>query len=276
MRSRTPRAHDVMVVGGGPGGLKAAAVAAERGHRVTLYESARRVGGQVLLAEKLPGRAEFGGAVTNLVGEAERAGVRIVVGTTVDADLVRRERPDVVVVATGAGPRRPPMELTGSPVVLDAWEVLRGATVPDGRIVVADWRCDWIGLGLAELLAERGHKVTLGVDGYMPGQRIQQYVRDAMTAAVTRAGVQVLPLVRIFGYDGSAVFLQHVLTGEAVIVEDVAALVLAQGHDPVDSLLTALEEPGAYDGDVHGIGDCLAPRTVEEAVLDGLRVATAI
>ncbi len=211
-----------MVVGGGPGGLKAATVAAERGHRVTLYEAARRVGGQVLLAERLPGRAEFGGVVTNLAGEAERAGVRIVTGTAVDLDLVRREHPDVVIVATGAGPRRPPIELSGAPVVLDAWQVLQGAEIPEGRLVVADWRCDWIGLGIAELLAGRGRRVTLGVDGYMPGQRIQQYVRDAMTAAVARAGVEVIPLVRLFGYDGSAVFFQHVLTGEPVIVEDVA------------------------------------------------------
>ena len=168
------------------------------------------------------------------------------------------------------------MELSGAPVVLDAWQILQGADIPEGRIVVADWRCDWIGLGLAELIAERGRKVTLGVDGYMPGQRIQQYVRDAMTAALARAGVQVLPLVRLFGYDGSAVFFQHVLTDEAVIVEDVAALVLAQGHDPIDGLLTVLETPGAFDGEVHGIGDCLAPRTVEEAVLEGLKVASAI
>ncbi len=275
-RGRASQPRDVIVVGGGPGGLKAATVAAERGHRVTLYEAARRVGGQALLAERLPGRAEFGGVVTNLAGEAERAGVRVVIGTTVDIALIQQAGPDVVVVATGASPRRPPMELTGSPVVLDAWEVLRGAKVPEGRVVVADWRCDWIGLGLAELLAERGRKVTLGVDGYMPGQRIQQYVRDAMIAGVTRAGVTVTPLVRLFGYDGSAVFFQHVLTGEAVVVEDVAALVLAQGHDPEDGLLTALSEPGVFDGEVHGIGDCLAPRTVEEAVLEGLRVATAI
>ena len=70
----------VLVVGGGPAGLKAAAVAAERGHDVTLHEAGRWVGGQVLLAQKLPGRAEFGGVVTNLQGEAERAGVRIVTG----------------------------------------------------------------------------------------------------------------------------------------------------------------------------------------------------
>ena len=58
-----------MVVGGGPAGMKAAAVAAERGHDVTLYEAAGRLGGQVLLAERLPGRAEFGGAITNLSRE---------------------------------------------------------------------------------------------------------------------------------------------------------------------------------------------------------------
>ena len=274
--TRASRARDVMVVGGGPGGLKAATVAAERGHRVTLYESARRVGGQVLLAERLPGRAEFGGVVTNLAGEAERAGVRMVTGTTVDLEVIRRERPEVVIVATGAGPRRPLLELSGDAIVLDAWQVLQGADIPDGRLVVADWRCDWIGLGIAELLAGRGRKVTLGVDGYMPGQRIQQYVRDAMTGAVTKAGVQIVPLVRLFGYDSSAVFFQHVLTGEPVIIEDVAGLVLAQGHDPVDSLLVELETHGTFDGEVHGIGDCLAPRTVEEAVLEGLKVAAEL
>ena len=269
----TTSARDVMVVGGGPAGLKAAAVAAARGHRVTLYERSRRVGGQVLLGQELPGRAEFGGAVPNLLGEAQRAGVRIVTDTRVDRELVEAERPEVVVVATGARPRRPKLELTGEPVVLDAWQVISGDEAPAGHVVVADWRCDWIGMGVAELLAHRGHRVTLAVDGYTPGQRVQQYVRDTMLAAVYRSGVRVIPTVRLYGADASSVYLQHALTGEAVVVDEVTALVLAQGHEPVDGLL---EELAGYEGEVHAIGDCLAPRTVEEAVLEGLVVASEL
>ncbi len=272
----------VMVVGGGPAGLKAAAVAAARGHDVTLHEAGRWVGGQVLLAQLLPGRAEFGGVVTNLRGEAERAGVHIITGSPVDAGVVEQAAPDAVIVATGALPYRPPLELANDPFVLDAWQVIRGTEVPSGRIVVVDWRCDWIGPGVALLLAAAGHPVTLAVNGYTPGFRIQQYVRDASIAALNRAHVTILPLTRPFGYDGSAVFLQHTLTEEAVIVEDVAALVLAHGHLPESTLLDALaartdlRSAAGHPIEIHGIGDCLAPRTVEEAVLEGLRVASAI
>ncbi len=275
----------VVVVGGGPAGLKAAAVAAERGHEVTLHEAGRRVGGQVLLAQLLPGRAEFGGVADNLRGEAERAGVRIVTGSIVDRALVERDAPDVVIVATGGRPYRPPLELVGDPPVFDAWEVIRGAAVPDGRVVVVDWRCDWIGPGVAQILAAGGRRVTLAVNGYTPGFRIQQYVRDATIAALVRAHVEILPLMRPFGYDGQAVVLQHTLTEEAVIVEDVAALVLATGQVPDSALLDELTDAAGRgellgtDGrpmEVHGIGDCLAPRTVEEAVLEGLRIGFAV
>ena len=123
------------------------------------------------------------------------------------------------------------------------------------------------------MLAEKGRKVTLAVDGYMAGQRIQQYVRDVMTADVLRAGVEIQTLVRPYGADSDTVYLQHVLTNEPIVIEDVAALVLSQGHDAVTDLAESLTD---YHGEVHSIGDCLAPRTVEEAVLEGLKVASAI
>jgi 2,4-dienoyl-CoA reductase-like NADH-dependent reductase (Old Yellow Enzyme family) len=267
-------AKNVVVVGGGPGGLKAAAVAAERGHRVTLVESARRLGGQVLLAQEIPGRAEFGGAITNLAGEAERAGVKVLLGTTADAALLDDLGAEAVVVATGAVARVPEIEVMDDPVVLTAWQVLQGADLPSGRVVVADWRCDWIGLGVAIALGQKGRKVTLGVTGYHAGQRIQQYVRDDMIAECARLGVDIVPLVRIMGVDADAAYFQHVLTDEPVIIDDVAGLVLSQGHTSVDGLLRDLEQRD--DLEVHGIGDCLAPRTVEEAVLEALRVSSAL
>ena len=273
VRMRATRSRRIVVVGGGPGGMKAAAVAAERGHQVTLLEAAAQLGGQVLLAQQLPGRAEFGGAVSNLRREMERAGVEIRLRTPGSVDLIQSLQPDAVVLATGATPRRASLEVLGDPVVLDAWEVLRGAEVARGRVVVADWRCDWIGLGVAILMAERGNSVTLAVSGYHAGQRIQQYVRDEMIKHALRRDVEIIPLVRPYGADTDTVYLQHVLTGEPVIVEAVSALVMSQGHESVNDLEQGLRSTGTA---VHMVGDCLAPRTVEEAVFEGLKVGTAL
>jgi 2,4-dienoyl-CoA reductase-like NADH-dependent reductase (Old Yellow Enzyme family) len=280
-RQRHPAAsvrRRVLVVGGGPAGLKAAAVAAERGHEVTLVEAERWVGGQVRLAQRLPGRNEMGGAITNLEGEARRAGATIVTGVRSDMAYVRESGADVVLVATGAVPYRPPLELAGSLPVLGAWDVIRGAEVPVGTVVVADWRCDWVGLGLATMLSTGGRRVVLASAGYYAGQRIQQYVRDQMLIAARRARVEMRATVRPFGADDTAVYLQDVLTGDAVIVEDAAALVLATGHVPNGSLLEELDAVAAAGGgfEVRGIGDVLAPRTIEEAVLDGLKAGVSI
>jgi 2,4-dienoyl-CoA reductase-like NADH-dependent reductase (Old Yellow Enzyme family)/thioredoxin reductase len=274
IRRRSDRPKKVMVIGGGPAGLKAAAVAAERGHDVTLYEASGRVGGQVLLAERLPGRAEFGGAVTNLSREVARAGVTVRLRVTVDLPAVRAEAADLVVVATGARPYRPPLEVMDGPWIADAWEVIRRPeSAPAGRIVVADFRGDWTGLGTARLLAAAGHEVTLAVRGYAAGESLQQYVRDRLLAAISRHRITVLPLVRPYGADNDTVYLQHVLTEEPVLVEGVSGLVLACGSSPAGELLATLESAGVP---AVGIGDCLAPRTVEEAVLDGLVAASDI
>lgn len=263
----------VLVAGAGPAGLKAAAVAAARGHDVTIHEATTRVGGQVLLAERLPGREEFGGVALNLRHEVEEAGARIVLGSRVGRELVERERPDVVVVATGGLPRRPQLELLGSPTVLDAWELLRGADIPSGHVVVADWSCDWVGAGIALHCAIARRRVTLAVNGYMPGQEVQQYVRDSFLADLHRRHVTVIPMARLYGADDDTVYFQHTTSGEPILVEDAGCLVLAQGHAANDALAGELAGSGV---DTVLVGDSLAPRTVEEAVLEGLEAAVAL
>ncbi|WP_420881449.1 FAD-dependent oxidoreductase [Rhodococcus sp. (in: high G+C Gram-positive bacteria)] len=276
----TAVAKSVMIVGGGPAGMKAAVIAAQRGHHVTIYEAAGRVGGQVLLAERLPHRAEFGGAVTNLLSEIDRYGVEVRTRVQVDAALVREVNPDVVIVATGATPYRPPLELDDALPVFESWDVIKsnGADLPKGRIVVADWRCDWIGLGVAEMIARSGgRKVTLAVDGYAPGETIQQYTRNAMLAAVYEAGVEIVTNARLYGADDDTVYLQNTLTSQPVIAEDVAALVLCLGHKQEDGLFHELtSQLSGTETEVYAIGDCQAPRTVEEATLEALRVASRI
>jgi NADPH-dependent 2,4-dienoyl-CoA reductase/sulfur reductase-like enzyme len=94
------------VIGGGPAGLKAATVAARRGHRVTLLEKETRLGGQVVWAVRVAGRAEFGDIVRNLLHEVEQLGVEVKTGTTATMDSVLAAKPEAVIVATGSVPNR--------------------------------------------------------------------------------------------------------------------------------------------------------------------------
>ncbi|MBC6440596.1 MAG: FAD-dependent oxidoreductase [Rhodospirillales bacterium] len=262
----------VIVAGGGPGGMKAAMTAARRGHRVTLYEKESRLGGQAMLAQLLPNRAEFGGIVTNFTREMELAGVEVVKGQAVDHALIEREQPDAVVVATGATANRPDMEEFGDAHVVDTWQVLQGANT-GRRVVIADWRCDWIGLGLAEKLARDGCHVRLVSTGHIAGESIPRYTRDIWLGTMHSLGVEMIPLARLHGADSDSAYFQHMASGEAVICEEVDTLVVSQGHAPVTGLEQALED---WTGEVHVIGDCLAPRTAEEAVLEGLEAGVAI
>lgn len=268
------RRKRVTVVGGGPAGMKAAVTAAKRGHEVTLYEAAAQPGGQALLAQLLPRRAEFGGIVTNLLREMELAQVRVCRGQRVTAELLAAEHPDAVILATGAVPHVPQdMPEDGSVQVVTAWQVLRGEVKVGARVVVADWRCDWIGPGVAERLAKQGSSVTLAVNGLHAGEVLPLYVRDNIAAEMHRLRVEVRPYMRLFGTSEGSVFLQHVPSGEAVEVEGVDTLVLCLGHRPVDDLSEAVAALGI---ELHMAGDCLAPRTAEEAVFDGLRAGVAV
>lgn len=265
----TLKRRRIMVVGGGPAGMKAAAVAAQRGHDVTLFEASGQLGGQVLLAQLLPRRSEFGGASTNLQREMTLAGVRVLRNTRVDRALVEQQRPDHVIIATGAEPYWPAFERGGELQVVDAWQVLRNQVTLGRSVVVVDWRCDWIGPGIAERLVRAGHQVQLAVNGTHCGENLPLYVRDQLAGELHRLGIPIIPYARLYGCDDSTVYLQHSASGEPMLLENIDSLVLCQGHQPVDTLGAELAGLMPFER----IGDCLAPRTAEEAIYEGLKVA---
>lgn len=268
-RQPTLKRRRIMVVGGGPAGMKAAAVAAQRGHDVTLFEASAQLGGQVLLAQLLPRRSEFGGASTNLQREMTLAGVRVMRNTRVDRALVVQEQPDHVIIATGAEPYWPAFERGGELQVVDAWQVLRNQVTLGRSVVVVDWRCDWIGPGIAERLVRAGHHVQLAVNGTHCGENLPLYVRDQLAGELHRLGIPIIPYARLYGCDDSTVYLQHSASGEPMLLENIDSLVLCQGHQSVDTLGAELAGLVPFER----IGDCLAPRTAEEAIYEGLKVA---
>ncbi len=267
------RKKRVMVIGGGPAGMKAAITAATRGHEVTLHEAAGQLGGQALLAQLIPGRSEFGGIITNLAHEMALAGVKVVRNSRVDAALVATTAPDAVVLATGALPYVPELPTDGGVQIVTAWQVLRRQVKVGARVVVADWRCDWIGPGIAELLAAEGSSVDLCVNGLIPGEVLPLYVRDTIAGALHRRAVRVTNYARLYGSDGDTVFFQHTASALPMPFEAVDTLVLCLGHVPETSLEADLRRLGV---ELHLAGDCLTPRTAEEAVYEGLLAGAAL
>lgn len=271
--AKTPR--KVMVIGGGPAGMKAAVTAAARGHDVSLHEKSKRLGGQALSAQLLPGRAEFGGLITNLMQELENTNVKVCLQSEVTAQTVAEQCPDSVVLAIGSSPRTESFEGDDEVHVVGALDVLNGAANVGGRVLIADARCDWVGLGLAEKLTRDGCHVRLAVSGATPGAAIQEDTRNLWIGTLASLGIEVIPYVRLFGGDENTIYLQHIINGEPVICDDVDTLVLASIDVPDSTLETALIDAGLAN-DIHVIGDCLSPRTAEEAIFEGLKVGHAI
>ena len=263
----------VIVAGGGPAGMKAAAVAAERGHRVVLHEASNKLGGQVLLAQSLPGRAEFGVLVDNLKREMDLAGVEVKLNSPINRALIDQEKPDTVIVATGAVPFKPDIDIAEDVHAVDVWQVLKGEVNPGAEVVVADWRCDWVGVGVAQKLALEGSHVRLCVDGMHAAQNLQRYLAWHWTGELHKVGVEVIPYARLYGADGDTVYFQHSTSGEPIICEGVDTLVVAQGHAPVTTLEHELM---GCDADVHLVGDCLSPRSAEEAIYEATMAARKI
>ncbi|RWI16559.1 FAD-dependent oxidoreductase [Mesorhizobium sp.] len=266
------RSLKVLVAGGGPAGMKAAVTAAEMGHKVILSEASQRLGGQALLAQLLPDRFEFGGLVTNLTTELALRQVEVRLNSRVTRVLVETIAPDSVIVATGSTPVGSEVEGLEGAHVVEAVDVLAGKAQPGTRVVVADWRCDWIGIGLAVQLARKGHQVRLVVNGICAGQNLQQYVRDHWAGKLHEAGIEVIPYARLFGVDGDTAYFLHGASGQPIVVEGVDTVVVASGNVPDTTLEREL---GEVDVPFVTIGDCTIARSAEEAIYDGVATTRA-
>ncbi|MDN5750759.1 MAG: mycofactocin system FadH/OYE family oxidoreductase 2 [Pseudonocardia sp.] len=275
----------VLVVGGGPAGLRAAATAASRGHRVVLCERDRETGGTVRLAAAAPGRGEFGNVVRDLLGECRAAGVEIRTGVDVDATLVGREAPDAVVLATGACAQLPPwahpdpdprLARTRTPTrrVVDVRDVLSGRVAPTGAVLVYDELGFHQAPAAAEMLAARGCRVEIMTPGMVVAQDLgttldmELFHRRAHAAGISLTTDRVITGVA----EGPVVTVLHHTVG-AESERRVDWVVCAIPPEPDDTLWRALRDGPRP---VHRIGDCLAPRRVHAAVIEGHRVGVAL
>jgi NADPH-dependent 2,4-dienoyl-CoA reductase/sulfur reductase-like enzyme len=265
------RRKKVMVVGGGPAGMEAARILAERGHETSLYEKSDRLGGQWnLVAAHIP---EEGNLVANLATGLTRAGVKVFLNQNVSAQLVRARKPDAVVVATGS--RSTDLDVPGANGrnVVQATDVLAGKASVGQDVAIVGGRT--VGLETALFLAERGKTVSVVTrskiaNGVMPNKKaalfeylLKYKVRlypDCVVESITDKGINLWwsagePRDRVFSF----------LPADTVV--------LAVGSKKEDGLVSQL---AGVAPEVYPIGDCAGKQSIFAAMRGGVEVGRTI
>lgn len=275
MAALTPpaRTKRVLVVGGGPGGMHAAIVATERGHRVTLLERGRELGGQLLVAARAPTRREVAEtALDNYRRELARLRVDIRLGTMVTPEMVQAAGADAVILAVGSQPYVPDLPGIKARHVVTVQEVLAGVRTGQ-HVVVVDWAGDWPGLDAADVLAAAGKRVELVSSTLYPGEGLHQYVRNVYLERMYRQGVKLTPHHELVEVRRDAVVLRNLFSNDLATREGIDTVVLALGRVADTELYELLKGQVA---EIYQVGDCLAARTMEEATYEGMRAALAL
>ncbi len=272
--TRIDRAHArrrIVVVGAGPAGLAALVDAQAAGHETVLLERADRIGGQQAVAARWPGGVAI--AERLLDGYARAlAETDVRLETTATAETIAELSPDGVVVATGAVPFAPTLSLEGCAVV-QAWDALADPGLAPGTVVVADWGGDPAGIAAAETIRAAGRRVILCVSSVTVGESLHQYRRNLVLQRLYRAEVDVVQHVELSRSDADGIVFRNVFAPERETVFAADTLVLALGRVPVDTVAPELRAAGHA---VEEAGDCLSPRSLEEAMLEGAMAARRV
>ena len=268
----------VLVAGGGPAGLEAARVAALRGHQVTLFEKEHKLGGQVNLASVPPHMQEISQLIKYLSRQVEKAGVKVELGKEVTPELVRKMKPDVVILATGASPLVPD-DIPGidKDRVVTAWDVLAGkaATAPRNVVILGG---GLVGCETADFLAETGDNLAAGRTAVTIVEMLEDVALDMALEArhllmqrLHAKGVKILTSAKVKEIlDDGVVFVRD---GQEESLHNIDNIVLALGARPVDHLSEKIKDKVA---EVYVIGDAKEPRKVLEATAEGAEVGRKI
>ncbi len=271
---KAPVSRRVVVVGGGPAGMEAARVARLRGHRVVLYEKADRLGGQVNIAKLAPKRTDYDGVGRWLEIQIRKLGVELCLGVEATVETVLSQKPDAVVVASGAVPLVPPIPgLAEYPYALSAWDVLLGRTPPGKRVLVIDDQGGQESTGAAEFLLDEGREVEIITPHYSVGEDLGPTNKPPVYARLCAKGVKMLATWELRAIENGTIRFRNYYGGNEMARTDVDVLVYSYGGRSVDELAMALE---GKVPELYNVGDSYAPRSLHHAVVEAHKYARQI
>ncbi len=270
----------VLVVGGGPAGLEAARVAAERGHKVILAEAGSALGGQFRLAGLTPRRGQIADLIDWYERQLAKLGVEVRLNSYLDADDVVKIGGQNIVIATGsqsfgtgfqkALPSESALPGNDPEKVHSVEEVLSRSVRPGKRVVVLDEGGNWKGGGTAWWLAEQGHDVTLVTPDALVGKELQRSATDfPLRKALAQLGVRFCLEAVINEWREDGCVVSDLLTGASTMIE-ADALVMATVNQAEIELYNLLSGSGV---NAYLIGDAAGPRNAAFAIQEGRKIA---